>query len=413
MTTLTDIAGPTFNGRGQYMLPDPGTGKAQPYSRATTIAKAPEDQGGLMKWAQRMVVIGLGRRHDLHKLAASVDPENRKDVAAIAKDAEEAGGAAVGRNTGTALHSAIEAVNRGHDPLPLFSTETEAYTATLAAAGLEPVPELVERTVANHDARIAGTFDVALRDIATGELYVADLKTGSIGFPAAFAIQLAIYATADNLVTPDFAGYEPTPDWSTERGVIIHLREGGPCELRWIDLTAGAEGLEVALSVRRWRSAATAKKLLTEVTPSATTAGTNKPTTTGPTGAEGTVDSQPSNPRPPSSGPEPAEEAKRRRLLIDRRNQLCPMGTPARGLQVRWAPPPFDGTEASMWRHAACMWVAHVAAQDDVVAGGVAAALLGLAGVEVQPAHSLNDAFASLSIAEAQQVIGHAKIASE
>lgn len=262
---LADITGPPRDGWGRYRLPtldDPEVRVA--YTRANTVAKAPEDQGGLMKWAQRMVVIGLGRRQDLHALAVTTDPEDKKALGQIARDAEEAGGSATGRNIGTAIHSAIEAVNRGDEPLPLYPDEVDAYRAALGAAGLTPVPELVERVVANTEHLIAGTFDVALRD-ANGNLYVADLKTGSVNYPAAMAIQLAIYATADQLVTRDYQSFEAMPKWSTERGIIIHLPPGGPCTLHWIDLTAGRRGLDIALSVRKWRSEAKAPALLTEI----------------------------------------------------------------------------------------------------------------------------------------------------
>lgn len=282
---------------GRYLLPHPDhPDERVAHTRATTVAKAPEDQGGLIKWGQRTVALGMGRRPDLVALAATVDPDDRKALGRIAADAEEAGGATANRNTGTAIHAAIEAVNLGAEPLPLFAAEVDAYRAALAAAHLEPVPQLVERIVVHHEHRIAGTFDVALRDTRTGELMVSDLKTGSVDYPASFAIQLAIYATAESLVTPDLAGYEAVPEWSRDHGIIIHLPAGGPCTLHRIDLAAGARGLAVALDVRAWRTEATARHLLspvvtddtidagpptTDTTPVASDGGTvERPTTT-------------------------------------------------------------------------------------------------------------------------------------
>lgn len=292
------IAGLPRDRWGRYLLPtvDDGLGKRVAYTRATTVAKAPEDQGGLMRWAQRTVVAGLGKRPDLVALAASTDPADKTALGRIAKDAEEAGGAAHGRNTGTAIHAAIEVVNRGEEPLPLFEAEVTAYRGALADAGLTPVPELVERVVANTEHLIAGTFDVGLRDEA-GNLFVADLKTGSVGYPAAFAVQLAIYATADSIVPRDsWDRFEAAPEFNQERGVIIHLPQGGPCTLHWVDLEAGRRGLQVALDVRAWRSEAKAKNLLTEI---AATDGTNN---TAVVGVEGTVD----NPTTSHPSPEPA-----------------------------------------------------------------------------------------------------------
>lgn len=267
MSNDTLDTGPPRDRWGRYLLPPPGNPEAKPvpWTRATTIAKAPEDQAGLMKWAQRTVVAGLGRRPDLVALAATTDPTDKTALGRIAGDAEEAGGAATGRNTGTAIHAAIEAANRGEAPSQMFATEVQAYTEALTAAGLVAVPELVERIVVCTDHRIAGTFDMALRDRA-GNTFVADLKTGSVAYPAAFSIQLAIYAAADHLVTADYRHYEPAPSWSAERGIIVHLPQGGPCTLHWLDLTAGRHGLDVALAVREWRSTAKANTLLSPVT---------------------------------------------------------------------------------------------------------------------------------------------------
>ena len=264
---LAELAGPPRDRWGRYLLPHPEhpDDKPRSFTRATTVAKAPEDQGGLIKWGQRTVVAGLGRRADLVALAATTDPTDKKALGQIARDAEEAGGAATGRNTGTAIHAAIEAVNRGDEPLPLFAEEVQAYRDALAARGLEPVSDLVERIVVDADREIAGTFDVALRDTTTGELFVADLKTGSVAYPASMAIQLAIYANATHLLARNFTDYEPMPQWSKTRGVILHLPPGGPCTPLWIDLVAGARGLKIAMQVRSWRSDAKAKALLDEV----------------------------------------------------------------------------------------------------------------------------------------------------
>ena len=167
---LAELAGPPRDRWGRYLLPHPEhpDDKPRSFTRATTVAKAPEDQGGLIKWGQRTVVAGLGRRADLVALAATTDPTDKKALGQIARDAEEAGGAATGRNTGTAIHAAIEAVNRGDEPLPLFAEEVQAYRDALAARGLEPVSDLVERIVGDADralARLSGPEPVLEREL--------------------------------------------------------------------------------------------------------------------------------------------------------------------------------------------------------------------------------------------------------
>lgn len=262
---ITQPTEPPRDRWGRYLVPrDDGDDGRVALTRATTVAKAPEDQGGLMAWEGRMVALGLAQRPDLLALVATTDPDDKKALNRICNDAKEAGGATRARNAGTAVHAAIEAVNRGHEPLPLFAAEVEAYRAALATAGLVAVPDLVERIVVDHERGIAGTFDVALR-AADGTLFVADVKTGSVGYPAAFAIQLCVYASAPHLLSADFERLEAAPGFDQTRGVIIHLPEGGPCTLQWIDLTMGARGLAVALDVRNWRSEAKSSALLSPI----------------------------------------------------------------------------------------------------------------------------------------------------
>lgn len=267
MTDLAELTGPPVDRYNRYKLPkrDDLT-KHVSYTRATTVAASPNDMHGLMEWSKKQVAIGMGRRPDLVQLAASANPDDKNKFRQIVEEAEEAGGSTTKRNTGTAVHAAIEEHNRGNTPPLLFSSEVEQYCAALAEAGLTPVPELVERIVVNHEHMIAGTPDIGLKDV-DGNLYVGDLKTGSVEYPAAMAIQLAIYATAHNLVSTNFAEYEPIPEWSQTRGVIIHLPPDGECQLHWIDLQAGHRGLQIALDVRQWRSEAKKKTLLEDVEP--------------------------------------------------------------------------------------------------------------------------------------------------
>jgi hypothetical protein len=261
---MTEDHGPPRDGWGRYLVPREDDDGRVALTRATTVAKAPEDQAGLMKWEGRMVALGLARRPDLLALIATTDPTDKTALNRICMDAKEAGGATQARNTGTALHATIEAINRGQEPLPLFTVEVDAYRAALAVAGIEPVPELVERIVVDHERGIAGTFDVALRD-ASGALYVADVKTGSVDYPASFAIQLAIYAGAPHLLSEDYERLDAAPGFDRRRAVIIHLPEGGPCTLHWLDIAKGSEGLDLALAVRRWRSEAKASTLLSPI----------------------------------------------------------------------------------------------------------------------------------------------------
>jgi hypothetical protein len=118
---------------------------------------------------------------------------------------------------------------------------------------------MAERMVVNDAYQVAGTFDLVLTD---GEqLYVADVKTGSSLMGAlSFAIQLTLYATADNLYVQGAAAdgsedvREAMPNLSRSAGVVLHIQPGSAvCDLHWIDLKAGAEALDLAMKVREMR----------------------------------------------------------------------------------------------------------------------------------------------------------------
>lgn len=257
---------------GRYLVVPPDGGKPVGYTRATTIAKTLDDQGGLMAWGKRMVAIGLSTRPDLVTELALVDNDDKKALDRICEKAAEAGGATVRRELGTAVHSIFERhwTDATFTVPEAHRADVEAVEAALAAAGLKVVEGFHERIVVDDVNRIAGTFDLLVTDGHTQ--YVADLKTGSsVKFGSlGFAIQLSIYANADALYTQGAAtdgsldARDPMPGVSKSRGVIIHIEPGsGSCDLHWVDLEAGRQALDIAMRVRELRKA----KHLTELEP--------------------------------------------------------------------------------------------------------------------------------------------------
>ena len=245
---------------GRYVVLPPGGSQPVGYTRATTIAKTLDDQQALIEWKARMVAIGIGARPDLAARAAVVDKEDRKALNALAEDAATAGGATIRRDQGTAMHAAFEASWHDLTAVPaMFAAEAKAVHGALSAAGLSVVEGMAERMVVNDAYKVAGTFDLVLTDGT--DLYVADVKTGSSLMGAlSFAIQLTLYATADNLYVQGAAAdgsedvREPMPDLSKSAGVILHIQPGSTtCDLHWIDLEAGAEALDLAMQVREMR----------------------------------------------------------------------------------------------------------------------------------------------------------------
>jgi len=243
---------------GRYQVLTPA-GKLTGYTRATTIAKTLDDQSALVNWKGRVVAQGLAARPDLLAAVATTDPDDKKALGQLCERAAEAGGATARRDLGTALHTMLERswTEPGYQPPAAYAADVAAVHAALAAAGLTVVPDTCERIVVNDNHQIAGTFDLAVTDGAT--TFIADVKTGSsMNYGAhGFAIQLAIYATADCFYTQGAANdgtddhRAPMLHVSQDRAVIIHVQpESGTCDLHWLDLTIGRHALELALAVR-------------------------------------------------------------------------------------------------------------------------------------------------------------------
>lgn len=268
---------PTFNGNGQYRLPDPETGKLTSYSRASTIAKTLEDTWNLDKWAKRNMLIGIFRsgalQRDLwdtmtawEKTAGPGDkPQDqlRGPLNALSEKAQDAAGATYAAEFGTAVHAWCEWVDlrRGHlDGVPEeFRPWVLGHRKALAASGLTVEPGWTERIVLNTQHRIAGTLDRLFRD-AYGVLLLGDIKT-SRGLDFSwlyFSIQLAIYHGASHVLSEDGKTWERMPQLDPATALISHLPREEPETSRIvpISMTFGGAALHTAMTVRRQRSRA-------------------------------------------------------------------------------------------------------------------------------------------------------------
>ena len=257
MTTLDAIEvrpEPKRDRFGRYLIVPRGGGKAQAYTRATTIAETLDDRYNLELWKMRQVALGLAQRPDLLAQAAAHTAEDKKTLNDVCKQAMDAAAAMSGANMGTALHKIIERHTTGTlgDCPEMFADRLDAFRS--ATEGLTFRRDLVERVAVLDRHLIAGTFDMAVE--IDGRLYVADFKTGSgVDFGArGFAVQLAIYANASSLYDYATEQHSDAPGFDLDRAIVIHLpAEGGPCELHWLDIAAGAEALEHAMWTRAWR----------------------------------------------------------------------------------------------------------------------------------------------------------------
>lgn len=255
MTTLNTPAPEIARDRwGRPLVTPPDGGKPVAYTRCTTFIDCLEDKFNLQKWMQRMVALGLASRPDL-LLSVSAHPDDKRQLDRICDDAREAASASAKATTGTALHAITELPDRGL-PLPVLPPNAKASIDAYIAATSSLKAKAIEQFLVLDTLKIGGTTDRIVEH--GGELYIADIKTGSIDWGALkIAMQLSIYARS---WAYDIATGERTPTGvSTNRGLIIHLPSvddpaDAKCELHWIDLEAGWQAVQVAAQVRDKRA---------------------------------------------------------------------------------------------------------------------------------------------------------------
>lgn len=246
---MTDISRDRW---GRPLIVPPGGGEPQPYTRTTTFIDVLDDKHALTGWAKRMVAIGLSERPDL-LLAVAAHRDDKTRLNAIVEEALQAARGGAAATTGTAIHALTERIDRGVELPPLPDTarrDLEAYRS--ATAGMEMLA--IEEFVVHDGLKVGGTPDRIIR--WQGVTVIGDVKTSAelrYGIPA-HSMQLALYAHS-MFYDPDTHERTPLPDVDLERGLIIHLPAGrGVCDLVWVDIEAGWEGVQLAAEVREWRA---------------------------------------------------------------------------------------------------------------------------------------------------------------
>lgn len=241
---------------GRPLVVPPKGGKPVPYTRATTFAGALDDTVGLVNWKLRKAVQGL-----------TIQPELLDDIRAaeddklllnkLVEDAMEIAGANKAADLGTEIHKWAEKLDEG---LPIGDVPSRHKADLLAYAHTTSIwtNKFSEEFCVVDKYKVAGTPDRIVE--YKGELFIADIKTGSIDYPNKMSLQLAIYANALRY-DPATAERSSWGDVNKDKGIIIHLPAGtGICVLHWIDIKAGWKAVQLASKVRQWRET---KRLLT------------------------------------------------------------------------------------------------------------------------------------------------------
>ena len=272
---MTEI--PRDRWKRPLILPPDG-GEPTAYTRVSTMAKALDDQNGLMGWKQRKTAEGLCRRPDLLTrvagLLANGDPDTdwptKRGLNDVCKEATEAAGSSKGSSSGTGLHALTEALDRT-GAMPEFvpaqdMPRLEAYRD--ATADLKPLD--AETFVVCDELRAAGTFD-RLWFVPPGwtdsrgytfpapAVVVGDLKSGKseTDYPLGTTIQLSVYSHGLRY-DPDTGARTPIDEHLVPAvGLLIHLPAKGGCEVIALDLERGWRAARAAAfvhhDVRKWR----------------------------------------------------------------------------------------------------------------------------------------------------------------
>lgn len=247
------------------VLPTTGEKKRVPYTRCTTFVAAIEERFNLERWAERKLAVGLGLRPDLQIEVALATPDaetqrGKQVLDALCEQAKEAAGSKVQAAIGTAMHKLTERHDLGLPmddvPVPIdYVADLAAYVE--ATAPLKMIE--IEHGVVLDTLQIHGTPDRVVE--YQGQRYIADLKTGSLDYSiGTIAQQLAVYARS--ALYDDLTGQRTPHGASTERGLILHLPAGkGICNLVWVDLRAGWDGVQLCSVVRQHRKLTTSKAL--------------------------------------------------------------------------------------------------------------------------------------------------------
>lgn len=246
---------------GWYSLPTGAKGKDESYRRVTTMAGAAEYMGNLERRTCRFLVEGLSRSKDLVARAGTLTQEDAGDLDRIVRDALSRTEIDASANMGTAFHSIVEARWLGKDvEIPEeWKPIVDDYFLAIREAGYEAVPELLERTVLHPTYGVAGRFDMILRNIRTGELVMADNKTGKAPFTYGvqkMTVQLWTYVDAPLMWDPIRDEMVEKPTVNREKAIIVHipLLEGGPVTVNELPLRDGPELADTCLRVLGWRA---------------------------------------------------------------------------------------------------------------------------------------------------------------
>ncbi|MBF6330837.1 hypothetical protein [Nocardia transvalensis] len=253
-----------------------GVIEREPYTRASTMAKALDDQSGLIGWAKAMVAIGLVKERSLGARVASLlsrdganaYANNKTALRDITEKAMTAAGSGRAADSGTAFHEFTEIIDDGGWP-EYMPYEAEgpmrAYADLMQKARARVLDKEPFLTV--DEIRVAGSMDKLLN--VDGMVMGGDVKSGvnNSKYPLGVTCQCAIYAHGERY-NPETDERSPLhPDIDLKQAVLIEIprekNKYGKFEaaMYLLDIDYGWDAVQLALDVREARKIPKLKRI--------------------------------------------------------------------------------------------------------------------------------------------------------
>lgn len=255
-------------GKGVPMVLDPDSGKMVRKRRSSSAGKVLDDESNLTDWKLRTVLVGAAQLPEVLAMVSVLDPEqDKKAIRDHVEECLQAGKGNARKVQGSAIHAMFDHVDLDHDwePAPQFRAAVQAYVDLLDIYGLVPVDVEVQCVCDAYG--LAGSLDRRYRTTRTlvapdgtiipiGSILVGDTKTGlKLEYAAGtYATQIAAYVDSVryDVLTDVRTAFDPPNyhDWA----VVVHsVPERDSCELYWVDVQQGRQGLSLAQQVWQWR----------------------------------------------------------------------------------------------------------------------------------------------------------------
>lgn len=230
----------------------------------TTCAKIGTDTYSLEQWKLRQVIVGT--------LALKLDPVLADGEPITVESALNAAGTHLAAEAGTAAHTVTERSDRGEELTDKDEQrKAQHWKEALASAGLQIVPDLMERVIVHPEQRICGRFDRLARRISDGKLVIVDLKNGNsaLRYPHSVATQMAMYVNAPLMggywdgASGETEEFEPLPgDLDKNTGYMVHLPDDGEVAVYGVNVLLGWKVCQqVIFPALRWQATKNEKLL--------------------------------------------------------------------------------------------------------------------------------------------------------